>query len=107
LTGTKIVRINPLPPEPRQFYNVASFEIEMKGTYHDFGTFISYIANFPFIANVSNMEIKATEVAVAAADEQEEVGVGEVGRKKETITATFTLSTYFVREEERLEELTL
>ena len=31
----------------------------------------------------------------------------KVGKKKETITATFMLSSYFVREEERLKELTL
>jgi hypothetical protein len=31
----------------------------------------------------------------------------EIGRKKETMTATFQLSTYYVKEEERLNELVL
>ena len=68
--------------------------------------FISYIANFPFIANVSNVEIRAKNLAIAAAAAENEEGVKEI-KKKETVTATFTLSTYFVKEDERLEELVL
>ena len=106
LTGTKITRVQPLPINSEEFYNIATFEIEMTGTYHDFGSFISYIANFPFIANVSNVEIRAKNLAISAAAAQSEDGVKEI-KKKETVTATFTLSTYFVREDERLEELVL
>ena len=105
LTGTKITRLQPLPINSRDFYNVASFEVEMTGTFHDFGSFISYVANFPFIANVSNMSIQAQKVVVAASDVEEESNT--VGEKPETITATFVLSTYFVKEEERLKELSL
>ncbi|MDH4156982.1 MAG: type 4a pilus biogenesis protein PilO [candidate division Zixibacteria bacterium] len=106
LTGTKITRVQPLPINSEEFYNIATFEIEMTGTYHDFGSFISYIANFPFIANVSNVEIRAKNLAISAAAAESEDGVKEI-KKKETVTATFTLSTYFVREDERLEELVL
>jgi type IV pilus assembly protein PilO len=106
LTGTKITRVQPLPINSEEFYNIATFEIEMTGTYHDFGSFISYIANFPFIANVSNVEIRAKNLAISAAAAQSEDAVKEI-KKKETVTATFTLSTYFVREDERLEELVL
>ena len=105
LTGTKITQVQPLPLESADFYNVASFEIQMTGTYHDFGHFVSYVANFPFIANLSDMEIKAQNVAIA--DEPADNDEQEIGRKKETITATFVLSTYFVKEDERLKELTL
>ncbi|MFZ5981741.1 MAG: type 4a pilus biogenesis protein PilO [Candidatus Zixiibacteriota bacterium] len=107
LTGSKITRVQPLPITSEEFYNVASFEIELTGTYHDFGTFVSYIANFPFIANISRMEIKAQEVAVAATEAEHDENVQEVGKKKETMTATFILSTYFVKEDERLKELEL
>ena len=106
LTGTKITRVQPLPINSEEFYNIATFEIEMIGTYHDFGSFISYIANFPFIANVSNVEIRDKNLAISAAAAQSEDGIKEI-KKKETVTATFTLSTYFVREDERLEELVL
>jgi type IV pilus assembly protein PilO len=108
LTGTKILKINPMPTSSEEFYNVASFEIEMSGTYHDFGTFISYVANFPFIANISAMDLKAKNVAMSAGPRTEtNPNEIEVGKKKETITATFTLSTYYVKEEERLKELAL
>ena len=108
LTGTKITRIQPLPINSESFYNIASFEVEMTGTYHDFGSFVGYVANFPFIANISNMDIKAQNVAIAATDKNnKDEDLNELGQKKETITATFVLSTYFVKEGERLKELTL
>ena len=107
LTGSKITRIQPLPITSEEFYNVASFEIEMTGSYHDFGTFVSYVANFPFIANISRMEIKANDIAISAAEAEHEQKVQEVGKKRETITATFVLSTYFVKDEERLKEIAL
>ena len=105
LTGTKIVKVHPNPIISEDFYNIASFELEMVGTYHDFGRFISYVANFPFIANVENLEVKAKETPRARIIKAEDTPV-EVGRKRETMTATFVLSTYFVKESERLEDLT-
>ena len=105
LTGTKITRIQPLPLKSEEFYNVASFEIEMTGTYHDFGRFIGYVANFPFIANISDMVLTSLNVAIGKSA-VENVGLEEV-KRKETMSAVFILSTYFVREDERLQELAL
>jgi len=95
LTGTKITSIMPQPIHPESFYNVASFDVELVGGYHDFGKFISYIANFPFIVNVSNMDIKANPPKADPDDKTKEI----------TVTANFTLSTYFVKPAERLKEL--
>jgi type IV pilus assembly protein PilO len=106
LTGTKITKVQPAPIGEESFYNVASFDVEMTGAYHDFGAFISYVANFPFIANISDMEIEAQNIALTG-DETAESASQEVGKKPETITAKFTLSTYFVKEAERLQELEL
>ena len=106
LTGTKITRIQPLPLESEQFYNIASFEVEMTGTYHDFGRFTGYIANFPFIANISEMELTSQNVAIGTPVASEDSRLEEL-KKKETMTAVFKLSTYFVKENERLEELVL
>ncbi len=107
LTGSKITRIQPLPITPQEFYNMASFEIVMTGTYHGFGNFVSYVANFPFIANISKMEIKANDIAISKTEAEHDKNVKEVGKKRETITASFILSTYFVKEEERLKEIVL
>ena len=101
-----------MPVASKDFYNVASFEIEMTGTYHDFGSFLSYVANFPFIANITNVDIKTKNVAISSqgasnANPEAAPAKIEIGKKKETMTATFTLSTYYVKEEERLKELVL
>jgi type IV pilus assembly protein PilO len=107
LTGTKITRIQPLPLKSEEFYNVASFEIEMTGTYHDFGRFIGYVANFPFIANISDMALTSLNVAIGKPVVAEGSTGPEEVKRKETMSAVFTLSTYFVKEDERLEELAL
>jgi len=105
LTGTKIVRIEPLEIKPESFYNVAGFEIEMTGTFHNFGKFIGYVANFPFIANLSDVELVTTSVAnTGAAATEDDRGDNS---QKATMTAKFVLSTYFVKAEERLQELDL
>lgn len=103
ITGTKITKLTPIPNESEDFYNVASFELEMSGTYHDFATFVSYVANFPFIANMSDMNIAATKLAISEADAKS-TDLSEL-KKRETLKATFTLSTFFVKEDERLAEL--
>ena len=106
LTGTKITKVQPNPLAERDFYNVASFQIEMVGTYNDFGKFISYVANFPFIANVDKFELKELE-RVSGRTLEDDESVVDLSRKKETMTASFVLSTYFVKESERLQDLTL
>ena len=95
LTGTKITSIAPQAIKSESFYNVASFNVQLVGGYHDFGKFIGYIANFPFIVNVSNMQITAGPPSANPDNKKQEI----------TITADFTLSTYFVKPGERLKEL--
>ncbi|MCX6834485.1 MAG: type 4a pilus biogenesis protein PilO [candidate division Zixibacteria bacterium] len=107
ITGTRITKIHPLPVASQEFYEVASFEVEMVGTYHDFGRFVSYVANFPFIANVTDVQIAAENRPKGTSVGVEDKDVVEVGRKKATMNAKFTLMTYYVKESERLAELSL
>jgi type IV pilus assembly protein PilO len=109
ITGTRITKVNPMPIKDEEFYHIAPFEIEVTGTYNDFGTFISYVANFPFIANVSDVDIEALNVSKSKAMRTEKdmnKGLEDLSDKA-TIKATFMLSTYFVKENERLKELVL
>lgn len=106
LTGTRITKVTPLPSQSEEFYEVAGFEIEITGTYHDFGKFVSYVANFPFIANISEMDIRAENKPTESFANNEESAV-TVGRKKATMNAKFKLATYYVKADERLEELAL
>lgn len=101
LTGTKITRVDPKPIASETFYNVAAFEIEMSGSFHDFGQFLGYVANFPFIANISEVEIQATQVSNKSGNsEDKNYGVG----RTPSMTATFLISTYYVKADERLQE---
>ena len=105
LTGCKITKLEPSDNPGETFYNIVKFNIELTGTYHDFGGFISYIANFPFITNVSDMRIKSLSVANTGANSHNNDKRARDLSKKETLVAKFTLSTYYVRPEGRLKEL--
>ncbi|RME25757.1 MAG: hypothetical protein D6800_07255 [Candidatus Zixiibacteriota bacterium] len=105
LTGTRITKIEPQPINGESFYNIASFRIKMVGGYHEFGKFISYVANFPFIANISDMKLETIERSRQLLSRKKDDK--EANKKKETLVAEFTLSTYFVKEGERLKDVTL
>jgi type IV pilus assembly protein PilO len=92
---TGIVQILPKAPEAVSFYNASSFDMEISGSYHNFGSFLGNIANFPFLANVSGVTITAVPLEGVTSREQ----------KANSITASLRLTTYYVREEERLKEI--
>ncbi len=89
-----IIEIIPQPMVPMGFYNSSSFGVQMAGSYHDLGDFLSSVANFPFLADVVDVSITALP--------QEEQSRGEEGN---SITASLKLTTYYVREEEKLKKL--
>lgn len=91
---TGIMQIIPEEPMSEGFYNTSSFDIELTGSYHRLGSFFSNVANFPFLANVSG-------VTIAALAEDEQKGM----EKDRSITTSLKLTTYYVREEERLKEI--
>jgi len=110
ITGIRITKVHPLPIESQEFYDIAAFDIEITGTYHDFGKFASYVANFPFIANMTDVQLKALNRPTTKERNEADEPAGDVvdvGRKAASVVATFTLSTYYVKENERLAELTL
>lgn len=106
LTGTRITQIDPLPISADDFYNVAAFKIVMIGGYHEFGKFISYVANFPFIANISEMKLETIKRSRHSAGGGSKKSLGRE-EKNWSMVAEFVLSTYFVKEDERLKEVVL
>ena len=88
-THTQISQITPLGTTPVSFYNVDNFNVEVVSNYNGLGEFLSNIANFPFIANVSNISM----TALSAGEQQEEGN---------TIRISFKLSTYYIKEGEKL-----
>ncbi len=91
---TGIIQIIPEGEVPVSFYNANSFDIEVSGSYHNLGRFLSNVANFPFLANVS-------EVTITAQPQEEQMPE----QKGKTITASLKLTTYYVKKEERLKKV--
>lgn len=91
---TGIIELMPQPAVTKGFYNANSFDIQLTGSYHDLGDFLASISNFPFLANVS-------DVTITALPQEEQA------REKEanSITASLTLTTYYVKEEEKLKKV--
>lgn len=93
---TGVMEIIPQSPVLHSFYNAKSFDIQVTGSYHELGSFFSRVANFPFLANVSDVTVAATP--------QEQQASEQEGK---SITASLKLTTYYVREEERLKRIEL
>lgn len=91
---TAITQIVPLETVPIDFYNASSFNVELTDSYHQFGSFLSSIANFPFIANIS-------DVTITGIPPEAQVP----GSEENTVTASFRLTTYWVQEGERLKKV--
>ncbi len=89
-SGITIREITPRTTYPLSFYNASDFSVQMTGNYHEFGNLLSRIANFPFIANISDLNLTSGT---------------STGKKKETVQATFKMTTYFIKEEERLKKV--
>jgi type IV pilus assembly protein PilO len=97
-TEIRVTSVTPQAPASTGFYITSGFQMEVEGTYHSLGRFFASVANFPFIANIRNVQIAA--VPMGQQDTQ--------GRKKRrTLTATFEISTYFASEEAAIQPLNL
>ena len=89
----KITEIVPKGVSPIDFYNGDGYSIQGTGSYHNVGNLFASIANFPFIANVTNVSLvgKSTQQQPQSDDN--------------TLTANFELTNYFIREQDRLKRI--
>lgn len=78
-----ITEVTPMGSTPEGEFVANDFRMRVEGTYHDFGRFLARVANFPFIARVSQMNLK-THADVQAK--------GKEGEK--TVLAGFVITTY-------------
>lgn len=91
-TSTRIGDITPQPSMAQGFYDRADFKLDVYSTYHDLGDFLARIANLPFIVNVSDVHMESVEEYNTPADPLDEF----------SMMATLTISTYKVKDSERL-----
>jgi Tfp pilus assembly protein PilO len=88
----KIIQILPQGIMPITFYNSANFALEFKGNYEDVGTFFASVANFPFLTNITDVSFSG-------------LPKDEVKKDKSTIAISCKLTTYFIKEEEKLQKV--
>jgi Tfp pilus assembly protein PilO len=88
----KIIQILPQGLMPITFYNAAYFVLEFKGNYEDVGTFFASVANFPFLTNITDVSFSG-------------LPKDEVKKEKSTIAISCKLTTYFIKEEEKLKKV--
>src|SRR5690606_36961694 len=57
-SGLEIRKIELQPEQTKEFYVELPIKIEVSGSYHDFGTFVSGIAGLPRIVTLHNFKIE-------------------------------------------------
>ena len=97
-TDIQVNSVTPQPPVPTSFYMTNGFTMEVSGSYHALGRFFAQVANFPFIANIRNVQIAGVPIGQGDAEGED---------KNKTLTATFQIDTYFASEAAAIEPLNL
>ncbi|MGB5106418.1 MAG: type 4a pilus biogenesis protein PilO [Candidatus Zixiibacteriota bacterium] len=99
ISQAKIGEVMPQMAGSESFYNTSEYGVKFVGTYHELGRFLAAVANFPFITNVSRLNLKGLppEVALQKTTDRKK---GDYDSR--TLEANFFLSTYFVKPEEKL-----
>lgn len=95
-TETEITSVTPKLPVAAGFYMANGFQMEVSGSFHSLGRFFASVANYPFIANVRSVQITAMPMSAQAEDRR---------GKRETLTATFSIETYFASEAAAIQPL--
>lgn len=91
-TSSRVATVDPQPTVDEGFYQRESFNLTVHSTFHDFGDFLSRLSNLPFIVNVQDVELVTVE----------DQNNPEMETGGYTLTARLTISTYHVKESERL-----
>jgi type IV pilus assembly protein PilO len=96
MSQARVLELVPKEPVPVNFYNSLDYTVKLEGDYHDLGEFLCNVANFPFLNNVSEVSIQGLPPDLV-----------KDTRNKSSITSAFKLTTYFIREDEKLKKLEL
>lgn len=101
LSQAQVTEVTPQVAGGETFYNTSEYNVRFLGTYHELGRFLAAVANFPFITNVSRMQLKGLPPEVALGkNPTDRHTAGDFDAK--SLEANFTLSTYYVKPEEKL-----
>jgi Tfp pilus assembly protein PilO len=101
LSQAQVTEVSPQLSGGEAFYNTSEYNVRFLGTYHELGRFLAAVANFPFITNVSRMQLKGLPPEVALGkNPTDRHTAGDFDSK--SLEASFALSTYYVKPEEKL-----
>jgi Tfp pilus assembly protein PilO len=87
VTGSTVLDLTPMGPQSSDFYMTNNYSLQVQASYHGLGKFFAKVANFPFIVNVSDLDMKSRAVS---SDDKD---------KDENVIATFRMSTYNVKQD--------
>jgi Tfp pilus assembly protein PilO len=89
LTGALVKDVTPLGAVAQEYYVSNNYSVEVQSSYHSLGSFFAKLANFPFIVNISDLELKSEMATLSQS------GANTPGKDdKKIVIATFKLSTY-------------
>lgn len=91
-TSSRVALVEPGMPVDEGFFIRDNFKLQVHSTFHDLGDFLSRMSNLPFIVNVS-------DVQMTTIDERDNPEAATGGY---TLTASMMVSTFHVKESERL-----
>jgi type IV pilus assembly protein PilO len=91
ITNSAVVSVIPQPSTPKDFFISNNYLVELSCTYHGLGEFFARVANFPFIVTVSDVQMTALDQNIVAQSKS-------LRKKDHTLTASFKLTTYNVRD---------
>ena len=91
VTQSRLLELEPLSTKKAPYFSVADYKLKFTGTYHELGEFLASIANFPFITNVTNVEVDGiSETSMQHTQDKRAI------HDSKSLEATMVLSTYFV-----------
>ncbi len=97
VTQSRLLELEPKSTQKAPFYSISDYRLKFAGTYHELGEFLASVANFPFITNVSHVEIRGlSETSLQSTQDKRAI------HDTKNLEATMVLSTYFVSPEDKL-----
>lgn len=97
ITQSRLLELEPISTKSTPYYAVSDYKLKFTGTYHELGEFLATVANFPFITNVSRVEIDGLpESSLQGTQDKRSI------HDMKSLEASMVLSTYFVSPEHKL-----
>jgi Tfp pilus assembly protein PilO len=92
VTSSTVLDLTPMGSQPADFYSTNIYSLQVESSYHGLGKFFARVANFPFIVNVSELEMKTLNVGGAP-------GMNNRRNPDNDVIATFKMSTYNAKQD--------